>query len=78
MACESAPNGCVRLALMATQLGVEHQRSLYADEFRFLVQQWRQLIDVQLSSAAAVVEPVVPLLRGIVRSHRRLERTSLV
>jgi len=58
---------------MATQLGVGHQRSLYADEFCFLVQQRRQLINVQLSSAAAVVEPVVPPLHVVVHSHRRLE-----
>jgi len=56
---------------MATQVGVGHQRSLYADEFWFFVQQWRQLIDVELASAAAVVEPVVPALH-VVRSHRPL------
>jgi len=44
---------------MAMKLGIAHQRSLYADELCFLVQQRRQLINVQLSSAAAVVELVV-------------------
>jgi len=58
---------------MATQLGVGHQQSLYTDEFCFLVQQWCQLINVRLSSAAAVVEPVVPPLHVIACSHRRLE-----
>ena len=47
--------------------------SLYVDIHGFLLQHFRQLVEIQLPVAGLAVEPVVPAFHVVVRANQRLE-----
>jgi len=60
----------VRLPLATSKTALRHKRHLDVDERRLFVQQWRQLVYVELATACFDVQPMMPTLDIVVRPHR--------